>query len=283
MGSARPGGRRHPRRDRQRDRHPVLRRAGAAAADGLADPAPSRPQRSRRSAGGGLDRDHVRPARADQHRPRAAARPTRPSGCGRPAGSSATSPPACWPTCCRSMSPCRCWSCCCSSGCWWCSACRCTRSPSGSGRRGRAWPRATRSSRARCSPSWSSGSTRPTTRPMVGESPTRRGRKSLPERIEPPVEVERAEDDREDDARPGHGRPAARGHRPRGRGARPRRRTRRCRSGWNSCSSPATCSTCCPTPTALKPGSAHKARTRPPMPWCTGSPRCWASSRSTPG
>ncbi len=40
-----------------------------------------------------------------------------------------------------------------------------------------------------------------------------------------------------------------------------RRRTRRCRSGWSSCSCPATCSTCCPTPAVLKPGSAHKART----------------------
>jgi S-DNA-T family DNA segregation ATPase FtsK/SpoIIIE len=42
--------------------------------------------------------------------------------------------------------------------------------------------------------------------PMVGESPTRKGRKSLPERVEPPVElpveVERAEDDREEELRP---------------------------------------------------------------------------------
>ena len=36
--------------------------------------------------------------------------------------------------------------------------------------------------------------------PMVGEGPSRRGRKSLPERAEPPAEVERAEDDREEEA-----------------------------------------------------------------------------------
>ena len=36
--------------------------------------------------------------------------------------------------------------------------------------------------------------------PVVGEGPSRRGRKSLPERAEPAAEVERAEDDREEEA-----------------------------------------------------------------------------------
>ena len=38
--------------------------------------------------------------------------------------------------------------------------------------------------------------------PMVGESPTRKGRRSLPERAESPIEGERAEDDREETSRP---------------------------------------------------------------------------------
>ena len=38
--------------------------------------------------------------------------------------------------------------------------------------------------------------------PMVGEGSARRGRKSLPERIEPPAEVQRAEDDRAEEPRP---------------------------------------------------------------------------------
>ena len=92
----------------QRHRHAGLRRPGPARPDGLADAAPPRPQRTGRPPGGRLERHPARPARLDQHLPRPAADQRRRSGCARPAASSATSPPACSPTCCRSTSPCRC-------------------------------------------------------------------------------------------------------------------------------------------------------------------------------
>ena len=65
-----------------------------------------------------------------------------------------------------------------------------------------------------------------------------------------------------DDDATGDRRPAAGGHGARrGRGAGAPAAHSDPAAGRSSCSCPATCSTCCPTPRVLKPGSVHKART----------------------
>ena len=71
--------------------------------------------------------------------------------------------------------------------------------------------------------------------PVVGEGPSRRGRKSLPERRRADrLEVERAEDDREEEA-DGRSPPACRRGSPcTRRRSSLRRRTRRCRSEWRA-------------------------------------------------
>ena len=97
--SARRRGQRDPRRRRHPDRHPGVRGAAAAAADGLADAAPPRAQRPGRSSVRRLGGHHLRSARADQHRRRPAADQRPGARCARPAASPATCRPACWPTC----------------------------------------------------------------------------------------------------------------------------------------------------------------------------------------
>ena len=136
---------------------------------------------------------------------------------GRPAGSSATSPRACWPTCCRSTSPCPCWCCCCCSGCWSCSVCRCTRSPSGSVRPAIAWPRATEVIEGEVLPGLEFGVDEAYDTPVVGEGPARRGRKSLPERSNLPRRGRAGRGRHRGGAATGHRRPAAGRHRARGR------------------------------------------------------------------
>ena len=248
MGSPRPGGRRHPRRNLQRDRHPVLRRARAAAADGLADAAASRPQRSRRSAGDRLDGDHVRPARPDQHRPwssgdqragavadgrrdhrlhllQPAGRPAlglrrraaagaaavlRGAGRARPA---AAPDPRADPGGAGAPGPTR------------------------RGDRGRGARRA--GVRGRPGLRQPDGGGEPDTARAASRCPSGSSHRSR-SRSSGPRTTARTTRAR---SRPGC-RPVSPSTRPR---SSPRRPTRRCRSGWSSCSSPATCSTCCPT------------------------------------
>ena len=80
----------------------------------------------------------------------------------------------------------------------------------------------------------------------------------------------------------GHRRPAAGGRRCTARTPSwSRRRTPRSRSGSSSCSCPATCSTCCPTPSSCARAACTERAPRPATPWSVGSPGCWSSSRST--